>query len=207
MAWVRAARGATVGLLALGLVLGATACGNPFRSPDSGSDGAAKSGGQLQLPQRTVYLEGSRTPSPAPAAGVPSPAATKRRPVTTDPMIRPTGVVTVTCPGRARQGVMNGLDVVMASASASVSWPAVGDPTVRHYLLAAVPQVLVHGTQAPLRWQTVPAPGGCGSVTATVTGLTGRSAYIFWLRVVTDDRVHGGTNDTWIARSSPLTTP
>jgi hypothetical protein len=194
--------------MAVGVLAMLSGCDIPgMSSSGSGAESNSGDGKQVQLPEKTVYLQGQRVPSPVPAPGVPLPSATTKKPTTpamNGTVKRP--VVSPTCPGRVHMSVMNGLSVVSASESAVVTWRGVGADALE-YLVAAIPQALVSGKQPPVQWQSVPAQAGyCGNVSTTVTGLNGGTRYIFWLRAVTTDRVHGGTNDIWIARSFVITT-
>jgi hypothetical protein len=191
-------------LVALALLSGCDLPGLPSSSP--GAESGSGDGKQLQLPEETVYLQGQRV-SPAPTPGVPLPSATTAKPPRPIPNVvvtRP--VASPTCPGWIRMSVMNGLSVEVSGTSAVVTWQGVGTDT-REYLVAAIPQALVYGLQPPVGWQSVqPTAGYCGNVSTTVTGLTSGTQYIFWVRAITTDRVYGGTNDTWIARSTAVTT-
>ena len=193
-------------LVALATLSGCDIPGLSSSSPTDEKTGSESDGKQLQLPEKTAYLQGERV-SPAPTPGVPLPSATTRKPATPASNATTSRVpASPTCAGRVRLGVLNGLTVVPSSTSAIVTWQGVG-PDAREYKLAAIPQILVYGEQPPVQWQSVTGtPGSCGTVTATVTGLTSGTRYIFWLRAVTTDNVYGGTNDTWIARSLVITT-
>jgi len=207
--WLTVVRRLKTGMLAIGVLVALatlTGCDIPGLSSSSSADAKTGDDKQEQLPEKTAYLQGQRV-SPAPTPGVPLPSATTSKattPTTGATTSRP--APTTTCAGRVRLGVMNGLTVVASSTSAAVTWQGVG-PDAREYLLAAIPQILVYGQQPPVQWQSVPAtPDYCGQVTATVTGLTSGTRYIFWLRAVTADNVYGGQNDTWVARSLVITT-
>jgi hypothetical protein len=197
------------GVLAIGVLVALAAlsgCDIPGLSSSGSKDAKQGDGKQLQLPEKTAYLQGQRV-SPAPTPGVPLPSATSKTPTTPSSNVTTSRVpASPTCAGLVRLGVMNGLTVVPSSTSAAVRWQGVGADALE-YKLAAIPQVLVYGEQPPVQWQSVPATAGdCGTVTATVTGLTPGTKYIFWLRAITADNVYGGTNDTWIARSLVITT-
>jgi hypothetical protein len=111
------------------------------------------------------------------------------------------------CAGRLREGVINGLTVTAARGTGTVTWPNAGDPQMVSYRLAAVPQKLLAGTQAPIAWQTIVPGQGCVMMTATVTGLNSNEYYIFWLDAVTVPPTNYYTEDVMVARSIPVLIP
>lgn len=180
---MRGRLGAAVVLVAA-VLTGVTGCGMlPGLGGGAGGGTAAKQQGKvLNLPQRTVYSKGNAVnPSAGLTTGAPvrgplasiSPLPRVRRSYPT-PSLSPSE-----CTGVVRPGVINGVDVVPGTASATVSWWNIGDPSIVEYRLTAMPQELLIGPQPGWTWQTV-APGkGCTRVTATVTGLISQTPYVF----------------------------
>jgi len=150
---------------------------------DEGSGGSRD---VVNLPEKTVYLRGDAPASAGPANATPargpiasmSPLPTGTR-AAASPAFSPTD-----CTGVYRQGVVNGADVVPGTTSAVVSWWNIGDPSLVGYQLAAVPQELYMGPQPAWMWQSVPAGRGCTRVSATVTGLSSQSPYVFVVHAV-----------------------
>jgi hypothetical protein len=81
-------------------------------------------------------------------------------------------------------GTPTGLDVSVRAGAAVVTWKAPDASThpVENWLLAAADQEPPRGST--ITWQTVAAGPGCGTVSATVTGLTSGHRYAFWLEDV-----------------------
>lgn len=128
--------------------------------------------GGLQVPQPPRPLSPGRVLAPLAARGA--------APSLTPP--------TAACGGfRSPRAIVPG--VVPAVGAATVTWPAGDTAAVRGYRVSAVSQQLVPGTQPPVRQQTVAQPARCGPVSVTMTGLTPRTPYVFWLEEeVTDLR-------------------
>ena len=71
--------------------------------------------------------------------------------------------------------------VVPGPGSASLDWMPDDRPEVVGYRVQAVSQQLVGGEQPAPVVQTVAQVTGCAPVTATITGLTAGTPYVFWL--------------------------
>lgn len=141
----------------------------------------------LDLPQKTVYSKGDAV---NPSAGMTTGAPVRGPLASISPLPKvsrsyPTPSMSPTdCTGVVRQGVINGVDVVPGTASATVSWWNVGDPSIVEYRLTAMSQELLIGPQPGWTWQSVPPGKGCTRVTATVTGLISQTPYVFVVHAV-----------------------
>jgi hypothetical protein len=190
-----------VGVLLLGIACAVFTGWSVFGTPWGGAGAAAAPGptggpGWIRTQQGTVP---SSAPPPVGASPTsPAPALTLA-PLKTAGTASPSQGCTNPGP---QTGGLAGLTVVPGRTSAVVSWPASGNAALLNYRLTAIPQRVVAGSQPPLRWQTIPAGQGCGTVTATVTGLTGGAAYIFSLDAVTSTYNGSGTSTVTIARST-----
>ncbi|GAA1517228.1 hypothetical protein GCM10009827_035150 [Dactylosporangium maewongense] len=160
--------------------------------PGLGGTGAGntnkKQGGKvLDLPQKTVYSKGDAV---NPSAGLTTGAPVRGPLASISPLPKvsrsyPTPSMSPTdCTGVVRPGVINGVDVVPGTASATVSWWNIGDPSIVSYQLTAMSQELLIGPQPGWTWQTVPPGKGCTRVTTTVTGLISQTPYVFVVHAV-----------------------
>ncbi|MEV0565561.1 fibronectin type III domain-containing protein [Dactylosporangium sp. NPDC050588] len=160
--------------------------------PGLGGAGAGhtdkKQGGKvLDLPQKTVYSKGDAV---NPSAGLTTGAPVRGPLASISPLPKvsrsyPTPSMSPTdCTGVVRPGVINGVEVVPGTASATVSWWNIGDPSIVSYQLTAMSQELLIGPQPGWTWQTVPPGKGCTRVTTTVTGLISQTPYVFVVHAV-----------------------
>jgi hypothetical protein len=94
---------------------------------------------------------------------------------------------------------------VPGTGSATVSWMADNRAEVTGYRVQAVTQNLVTGAQPAPITQTVAQPGGCVTVTVTVTGLTSGDDYVFWLEEAVVDSTTSVTRLVQVGSSSPVT--
>ena len=192
----RVAAAGAVGLVALSapatdLAAQVTASWAPFRNAGT-ADG----------PERARVVD---APQPVPA--VPDPVA--HTPVLALPVPRrlevevptpmvPYGVPLETTPPPAQCGGYGSLrqvppGVVPGAGSATVSWQADGRDVVQGYRVTAVSQQLVTGEQPAPPQVTVGQRADCGEVTASIGGLTGGVAYVFWLEGLVLDADTGVT--------------
>ncbi|MEV4137701.1 fibronectin type III domain-containing protein [Dactylosporangium sp. NPDC049742] len=176
-------------VLASALLCGVAGCSV---LPGLGGTGAGnankKQGGKvLDLPQKTVYSKGDAVD---PSAGLTTGAPVRGPLASISPLPKvsrsyPTPSTSPTeCTGVVRPGVINGVEVVPGTASATVSWWNIGDPSIVSYQLTAVSQELLIGPQPGWTWQTVPPGKGCTRVTTTVTGLISQTPYVFVVHAV-----------------------
>ncbi|MCB0907725.1 MAG: fibronectin type III domain-containing protein, partial [Nocardioidaceae bacterium] len=113
-----------------------------------------------------------------PASASPSPVPL-RAPASSSPTS-----TAVPCASGLGPGTPTGLDVSVRAGAAVVTWKAPDASThpVQNWLLAAADQEPPRGST--IAWQTVAAGPGCGTVSATVTGLVSGHRYAFWLEDV-----------------------
>ncbi|MFF5232096.1 fibronectin type III domain-containing protein [Dactylosporangium sp. NPDC000521] len=176
-------------VLASALLSGVAGCSVlPGLGGTGGGDANKKQDGKvLDLPQKTVYSKGDAvdpsagTTTGAPVRGPlasisPLPKVSRSHPT---PSMSPTD-----CTGVVRPGVINGVEVVPGTTSATVSWWNIGDPSIASYQLTAMSQELLIGPQPGWTWQTVPPGRGCTRVTTTVTGLISQTPYVFVVHAV-----------------------
>ena len=130
------------------------------------------------------------TPTPSPSSGF-LPRSVARPGTSPEPL----------CTGSQRQGQVNGLTAVPGAGSASASWYNPGGRNLVSYRLTAVPQRLVAGRQEQLTWQTITPGVRCGTMTATVTGLTRGMPYVLSLDAVTIRNGADGDVGFTVARS------
>jgi hypothetical protein len=93
---------------------------------------------------------------------------------------------------------------VAGAGSATVSWPADNRAEVLGYRVQAVTQSLVTGTQPATVQQTVGQVAGCGTVTATLTGLTSGEHYVVWLEEQVRDPEYGVVRLVQVGSSDPV---
>jgi hypothetical protein len=121
--------------------------------------------------------EGERTPSPATRYGTAAPTPELTLPTLAGTSPTPTASPTCTPPPRGA-GVINGLDVSPGRTSAVVTFYNPGGDGIVDYKLTAATQDLKTGAQDEVGWTTV-TPVGCGDLSASVTGLTPNTDYVF----------------------------
>ncbi|BBH63732.1 hypothetical protein ACTI_04170 [Actinoplanes sp. OR16] len=149
---------------------------------------------------------GQATPSAVTRYGTASPTPELTLP-TLPPTTSPTATASPTCtPAPRGAGVINGLDVVPGRTSAVVTFYNPGGADIVDYKLTAANQDLRVGEQEDVGWTTV-TPNGCGDLSASVTGLTPGTHYVFSVDVrrkhVTSQE---GTYTTTVARSEVVST-
>jgi hypothetical protein len=94
--------------------------------------------------------------------------------------------------------------VVAGTGSATLSWMADNHSDVQGYRVRAVSQQLVTGAQPEPPGQDVAQVGGCGTVTATMTGLTSGVYYVFWLEEAQHDTSNGVVRYVQVGESDPM---
>ncbi|WP_229069823.1 fibronectin type III domain-containing protein [Actinoplanes sp. DH11] len=186
---------ALLSALALPLLIAGCASAESATTPatENGADWIRVAAGQATPSPVTKY--GKATPTPE--LTLPTP------PATTPPAPNPNPSCT---PAPRGAGVINGLGVVPGGTSAVVSWYHPGGADIVDYRVTAATQDLQVGEQDEVGWTTV-TPAACGEVSATVTGLTPGTPYVFSVDVV---RKHTGTLEgtytRTIARSDVVST-
>jgi hypothetical protein len=166
-------------------------------SPESGSDAEASPGTGTDW---FWYQQGERVASPSTPAGRAA-SASATAPAAAAPATEPIGSGRPYCLTRLRADTMYWLSPTPGVGQASVSWMSLGDPRIVEYKLAAVLQNRPGGSNPPLEWTSIPKPDGCREMSATVTGLTRGSYYVFWLDVVVVTRPTG-RREPMIGRSA-----
>ncbi|MEU4688425.1 fibronectin type III domain-containing protein [Actinoplanes sp. NPDC023714] len=149
---------------------------------------------------------GRATPSPVTRYGTASPTPELTLP-TLNSGSPPAPAASPTCtPAPRGAGVINGLDVVPGRTSAVVTFYNPGGSDIVDYKLTAANQDLQPGQQQDVGWTTV-TPTGCGDLSASVTGLTPGTNYVFSVDVrrrhVTSQE---GTYTRTVARSGVVST-
>jgi Fibronectin type III domain len=183
-------------LAGCGVVTGLTPTGTPSAAPrPSGT------------PPWILVAPGSATPSPGPSYGVrpsPFPTGFLRLPSAATGYPAPPSP---TCGGHTRNtSVIDSLAVAPGSTSAVASWSDPGRDGVSQYRLTAVSQNPVSGRQRALGWATVTPAAPCGPLSATLTGLSPRTPYVFSLDAVVPRASGDGTTSTTVARSGVVYT-
>ncbi|GAB7052734.1 hypothetical protein [Catenuloplanes indicus] len=196
-------RATGLGIAGIALLLALSGCSLLGLTTESTTSGSGADSGAAAGEWTTRVLDGPRAASPTPGAPITSP--TPSGVLTLDPL--PSVSVSPLppeCRGNLRPNVLNGLTVTPGAGQATVTWVNVGDPAVQSYRLAAIPQTIYYGEQAPANWMDVPAGDGCTTITRTVTGLTKGEPYIFWLDAIVNSYEYGQGRDIQIARSTPI---
>jgi hypothetical protein len=125
--------------------------------------------------------EGQVTPSPVRRYGTAAPTPELTLPTLANPAPAPATSPTCTPPPRGAGGI-NGLDVSPGRTSAVVTFFNPGGDGIVDYKLTAATQDLKTGAQDEVGWTTV-TPVGCGDLSASVTGLTPNTDYVFTVDV------------------------
>jgi hypothetical protein len=155
-----------------------------------------------------IVAPGSATPSPAPSYPTSSPTATT--PIAG--ALRPPGPTPVptsnpTCATTTYDlWHLNSLTVTPGTTSAKVSWHNVGGFNPVQFRLTAISQHLVSGKQRDVGWVSITPPSRCGLVSATITGLSRKTPYVFSVDAVVTRISGDGTRAATIVRSAPIYT-
>jgi hypothetical protein len=173
-------------------------------SPTAKLDSSPGTGGQAGQ-SWVVVAQGSATPSASTRGVAPSPTASPSSGLlalsTSTPTPTPTLTPVPNCTGFQRQGQINGLTAVPGAGAASVTWYNPGGDNLTSYRLTAIPQHLVSGAQAALRWKSIVPQRMCGMMTATITGLTKGRPYVLSLDAVILRKSSDGKVGFTVARS------
>jgi hypothetical protein len=153
-------------------------------------------------PSWIVVDQGSPAPSPTPSrgAGVPTPIATAGfLPLRPGP---PAGTPAVSCSANTFNfSKIDAADVVPATTTAVVTWYNVGGFNLKQFRITAISQDLVVGRQRDIGFTVVAPSPQCGPMSATVTGLDRKTAYVFSVDAVVDRKSGDGTRAATVARS------
>jgi len=158
-------------------------------------------------PAWIVVKQGSATPSPTPSAGVvravPVPVVGFRKLSAPAPMPTPSP----TCwPNTFSFSKIAAADVLPSTTSAVVTWYNVGGYNLRQFRLTAISQDLVSGKQRDVGFVTVLPGKPCGPMSATVTGLSSKTQYVFSVDAVVDRKSGDGMHEATVARSPVVRT-
>ena len=172
--------------------------------------GGGSSGGGSATPQPSgspwiVVASGSATSSPTPSRRTSSPTAPAGflRP----PSPTPAPTASPTCATTTYDfWHISSLTVTPGTTSAKVSWYNVGGYIPVQFRLTAISQRLVPGNQRAAGWATITPPTQCGQVSATITGLSRKTPYVFSVDAVRQRISGDGTQATTIVRSGPVYT-
>jgi hypothetical protein len=173
--------------------------------------GSSSSAGATPAPSGSPWIivaPGSATPSPTPS--YPTSSRTAATPVAgllRPPSRIPAPTSNPTCATSTYDfWHINSLTVTPGTTSAKVSWHNVGGYNPVQFRLTAISQHLVPGKQRDVGWVTITPPSRCGLVSATITGLSRKTPYVFSVDAVVT-RVSGdGTHAATIVRSAPVYT-
>ncbi|WP_430780068.1 fibronectin type III domain-containing protein [Actinoplanes sp. G11-F43] len=178
----------------------------------SSSSSSSEGGGEAQStgrPGRNWILFDQGTVSGAPSAsyGKASPTPSITLPTLPPASGSPKPTPSPTCTPQQHIKTIDGLGVRPSSTSAVVTWYNPGGSDLVDYRITAASQVLVKGMQPELGW-TRSMPAKCGFVSATVTGLTPGTPYIFTVDKVRTRENLGldGVQTQTIGRSHVVTT-
>jgi hypothetical protein len=153
-----------------------------------------------------ITAQGSATPSPAPSGLTVTPSAF---PTGFLPLPSTTATATATgsstCPPDTAHAI-GGATVVPSSAAAAVTFYNYGGNDLVEYRITAISQDLAPGQQRDVGWTVMTPGGGCGYLTATVTGLDAKTRYVFSVDEVTTQLGRDGTRAETVARSGVVTT-
>ncbi|WP_067503064.1 fibronectin type III domain-containing protein [Actinoplanes sp. TFC3] len=174
-------------------------------TPGPGANGAAGQAGAANPWQ--VVARGSATPTPTVTSGVPPypfPTATGFLPITgggTRPTPSPT-----CAPDTVHFSQIKSLSVSAGPTSATVTWYNVGGYNLVGYRLTAISQDLKTGKQRDVGWKEIKPGAGCGTMTATISGLDRKTNYVLSLDAVVERRSGDGTHAGTLYRSPVVQT-
>jgi hypothetical protein len=104
-------------------------------------------------------------------------------------------------------GEINSAGVVAGTTSATVSWYNPGGADLVEYRITAIAEhQLSAGNQRDVGWTVVKPGPGCGMMSAPITGLDRRTAYVFSVDAVFTKLGKDGTGASTVARSIPTLT-
>ncbi|GAA4928218.1 fibronectin type III domain-containing protein [Actinoplanes utahensis] len=188
-------KSAALTLIALPLLLGACSSSSGRTEEDTDRSGA----------NWIVVSEGNATPSPSETMGTASPTPSTTLPALPTGTATPTAAPDPSCTPRRQTTMINGVGVVPSSTSAVVTWYHPGGSDIVDYRITAISQDLRVGAQEEVGW-TRSAPEVCGEVSATVSGLSAGTPYVFSVDVVKTRKGMDGTYTTTVARSGVVST-
>jgi hypothetical protein len=188
-----------IGLVLLSVLAGCSIPGLSSEASPGATDEASTVPGTGQT--WFWYQQGDRVASPSPPVVFPAASSPAAHDDPASTATQPVGSGTPYCLTRLRADTMYWLMAEPGVGQASVSWMSLGDPRIVEYRLAAILQNRPGGSQPAATWTSVAKPNGCQQMSATVTGLTRGSWYVFWLDVVVITRPTG-RREPMIGRSA-----
>jgi hypothetical protein len=154
-----------------------------------------------------VVAPGSATPSPTPSRPTTTPTVPALAGILRPPSPTPGPTSSSTCATVTYDfWHISSLTVVPGKTSAKVSWHHVGGYNPVQFRLTAISQHLVPGKQRDVGWVTITPPARCGPVSATITGLSSKTPYVFSVDAVVVRTSGDGAHAATIARSGPVYT-
>jgi hypothetical protein len=167
---------------------------NPSATPNSG-------------PDWMIFAPGSATPSPIPSGPRTTPSSILSTGFLPLPAALPARTPAPMCsPNTFKFSKIAGADVTAGTTSAVVSWYNVGGENLIQFRLTAIGQHLVVGHQRDVGWVVAKPARPCGQMSATVTGLSRKTGYVFSVDAVVVRRSGDGTHAATVARSHVVTT-
>jgi hypothetical protein len=156
-----------------------------------------------------AFNGGTVAPAPTPSVSYSSPAPfpTGFLPTGSGPPA-PTPNAGNTCADITfHRGQINSAGVSAGTTSATVTWYNPGGTELVEYRITAIAQrQLSLGLQRDIGWTVIKPGSGCGMMSAPVTGLDRRTAYVFSVDAVFTRIGEDGTWASTIARSRPIST-
>jgi hypothetical protein len=158
-------------------------------------------------PDWMIFAPGSATPSPVPSGPRASPSSILATGFLPLPAAQPTPTPSPMCsPNTFRFSKIAGVDVTIGTTSAVVSWYNVGGENLVQFRLTAIGQNLVVGRQRDVGWVVAKPKTQCGQMSATITGLSRKTGYVFSVDAVVVRRSGDGAHAATVARSHVITT-
>jgi hypothetical protein len=172
--------------------------------------GSASTGSATPAPSGSPWIvvaPGSATPSPTPSYPVSSPSAGATVSPVRPPGPTPRPTSSPTCATTTYDfWHIRSLAVTPGTTSAKVSWHNVGGYNLVQFRVTAISQHLVLGKQRDVGWATITSPARCGPVSATISGLSRKTPYVFSVDAVVTRISGDGTQAATIVRSAPIYT-
>ena len=191
-------------LLLLPFVL--SSCGSLDTLTGSGGSSSASASPAPSASPWIVVAAGSSAPAPSPSYPTTTPTTTFGGflPLAS---VQPTPAPSATCPpGTYDFSRINVLAVTPGTTTAKVRFYNIGGYNLVQFRLTAISQHLMGGRQRDVGWVTINPTAGCGTVTATITGLTRKTGYIFSIDAVVTRRSGDGPRAATVFRSGVVYT-
>jgi hypothetical protein len=164
--------------------------------PSPGASWIIVQPGKSAVSSAPVVPSTSPTPYPTGFLPIARPAA---------PVPRATPVVTCS-PNTFDFSKIGTADVTPSATSAVVSWYNVGGYNLVRFRLTAISQDLRAGSQREVGFVDIDPRTPCGQMSATITGLSRRTGYVFSVDAVVYRKSGAGTHAATVARSHAVRT-